>query len=72
MLSRRPKAAASLKIKEERLDYIQNHVSTQCYLIGTASIDKVIDERLKAKGIRKLRVIDASVFSKHVSGNIII
>jgi hypothetical protein len=29
-----------------------------------------IDERLKVKGVRKPRVVDASVFLGHVSGNI--
>ena len=31
---------------------------------------EIVDERLKVKGMRKLRVVDASVFPGHVSGNI--
>lgn len=31
----------------------------------------VVDSRLKVKGTRGLRVIDASVFPNHVSGNIV-
>ena len=70
LLSRRPKAAASLKTEEERLDYVRNHISTQCHLIGTASMGEAVDERLKAKGMQKPRVVDASVFPGHVSGNV--
>lgn len=31
---------------------------------------EVVDDRLKVKGAKNLRVIDASVFPGHVSGNI--
>ena len=31
---------------------------------------EVVDERLKVKSVRKSRVVDASVFPGHVSGNI--
>ena len=32
---------------------------------------EVVDEKLKVKGVRGLRVVDASVFPGHVSGNIL-
>lgn len=31
----------------------------------------VVDSQLKVKGVKGLRVVDASVFSNHVSGNIV-
>ena len=31
---------------------------------------EAVDERLKAKGMQKPRVVDASVFPGHVSGNV--
>ena len=65
-----PAADASLKTEEERVEYVRNHISTQYHLIGTAAMGEVVDERLKVKGVKGLRVVDASVFPGHVSGNI--
>jgi len=56
-----PPQDASLKTEEERVEYVRNHVSTQYHLIGTATMGEVVDERLKVKGVKKLRVVDASV-----------
>ena len=65
-----PSKDKSLDTEEERMEYIRNHISTQYHLIGTATMGEVVDDRLKVKGVNKLRVIDASVFPGHVSGNI--
>lgn len=49
---------------------MKNHVSTQYHMIGTCTMGEVVDDKLKVKGVENLRVIDASVFPGHVSGNI--
>jgi choline dehydrogenase-like flavoprotein len=38
--------------------------------IGTCAMGAVTDPTLKVKGVAGLRVVDASVFPNHVSGNI--
>lgn len=65
-----PPPDQSLETEEERMDFVRNHISTQYHLIGTAALGEVVDDRLKVKGVKKLRVVDASVFPGHVSGNI--
>ena len=65
-----PPKDKSLDTEEERMEYVRNHISTQYHLIGTATMGEVVDDRLKVKGVNKLRVVDASVFPGHVSGNI--
>lgn len=65
-----PPAKASIETEEERLEYVRNHISTQYHLIGTAAMGEVVDDKLKVKGVKNLRVVDASVFPGHVSGNI--
>ena len=65
-----PAPDVSLESEEDRIKVLSEHISTQYHLIGTASMGEVVDERLKVKGVRGLRVVDASVFPSHVSGNI--
>ena len=52
---------------------LKEHVHSLCvseyHPIGTCAMSQVVDERLKVKGIERLRVVDASVFPNHVSGN---
>ena len=70
-----PPPEASLNTEEERVEYVRNHISTQYHLIGTAAMGQVVDDRLrvidgKGKVVKGLRVVDASIFPGHVSGNI--
>ncbi|KAI4741863.1 alcohol oxidase [Aureobasidium sp. EXF-12298] len=65
-----PPQGASIETEEERVEYVRNHISTQYHLIGTCTMGEVVDDKLKVKGVENLRVIDASVFPTHVSGNI--
>ena len=37
---------------------------------GTCALSQVVDEKLRVKGVQGLRVVHASVFPSHVSGNI--
>ncbi|EME81122.1 Non-catalytic module family CDH [Pseudocercospora fijiensis CIRAD86] len=65
-----PPQDAKIETEEERIEYVRNHISTQYHLIGTCTMGEVVDDTLKVKGVNGLRVIDASVFPGHVSGNI--
>jgi choline dehydrogenase-like flavoprotein len=65
-----PAEEYSLDTEQERMDYVRDHVSTQYHLIGTAAMGQVVDDQLKVIGVKGLRVVDASVFPGHVSGNI--
>ncbi|KAH0375472.1 alcohol oxidase, partial [Aureobasidium melanogenum] len=65
-----PPQSASIENEEDRVEYVRNHISTQYHLIGTCTMGEVVDDKLKVRGVDNLRVIDASVFPTHVSGNI--
>ena len=53
---------------------LQNFVIGNCageyHGMGTCSITQAVDDRLRVKGFKGLRVADASVFPNNVSGNI--
>ncbi|OCT54313.1 hypothetical protein CLCR_00793 [Cladophialophora carrionii] len=65
-----PPEDQGLETEEARIDYVKNHISTQYHLIGTCALGEVVDNDLKVKGVKGLRVVDASIFPGHVSGNI--
>lgn len=39
-------------------------------LVGTCTMGEAVDDKSNVKGVNGLRIIDASVFRGHVSGNI--
>jgi choline dehydrogenase-like flavoprotein len=63
-----PAEDKTLDTEAERIEYVKNHISTQYHLIGTAAMGEVVDDQLHVKGVKGLRVVDASVFPGHVSG----
>ncbi|XP_060803698.1 ecdysone oxidase [Amyelois transitella] len=52
--------------------YVVNVAGTQYHPVGTCHMgpDGVVDETLKVRGVKGLRVVDASVMPKIISGNI--
>jgi choline dehydrogenase-like flavoprotein len=64
------KSDIGLETEEQRIEYVKNHISTQYHLIGTVALGEAVDTKLRVKGVRGLRVCDASIFPGHVSGNI--
>lgn len=70
-----PPPENTLETEEQRVEYVKNHISTQYHIIGTAAMGEVVNDRLqvidgRGRVIKGLRVVDASVFPGHVSGNI--
>ena len=48
---------------------IRRNVGTEHHRIGTAAMGDVVDTKLNVKGVKGLRVCDASVLPWHISGN---
>ncbi len=63
----------TLTTDDEIIDHVLNQGASAYHTLGTCSIgpdeDDVVDERLRVRGVRGLRVIDASVFPHQPSGN---
>jgi choline dehydrogenase-like flavoprotein len=66
-------ASASAQTDAQIADFIRNHADTIYHPVGSCRMgsgpNDVVDERLRVHGVRGLRVVDASVMPRIVSGN---
>ena len=65
-----PAGTVDLSDREARRAAVRETVVGQYHLVGTCAMGHTVDSRLRVKGVQGLRVIDASIFAGHVSGNI--
>ena len=56
---------------DQLMHVIRGCSSSAHHFLGTAAMGKVVDERLRVKGTKGLRVCDASIFPASVGGNIV-
>ena len=56
---------------DAQLIHVIRGCSSAHHFLGTAAMGKVVDERLRVKGTKGLRVCDASIFPASVGGNIV-
>ncbi len=73
-LVRQPRdPAASLRTDEQLLDYVRAKTFSVYHPVGTCRMGQganaVVDERLRVRGVSGLRVVDASIMPKLISGN---
>ncbi|KAF2152036.1 GMC oxidoreductase [Myriangium duriaei CBS 260.36] len=66
-----PRSELDLTKIEDAKRAVHEFIHTQYHPVGTCAMGDVVDSRLRVKGVKSLRVIDASVFPLHVSGNIV-
>lgn len=48
---------------------VRDWVLSEYHPVGSCAVGDALDSRLRVKGVKNLRVADASVFPNHVSGN---
>lgn len=66
-----PEPFVNLSDRKQAETEVWRRCMTEYHPCGSCAMGDVVDERLKVKGVRGLRVVDASVFLGHVSGNIL-
>lgn len=52
-------------------EFVRENCSGEYHAMGTCAMSQVVDERLRVKGVKGLRVVDASIFPNNISGNIL-
>lgn len=66
-----PREELDLSKLEDAKTAAREAIMTEYHPVGTCAIGEVVDSKCFVKGTKRLRVIDASVFPNHVSGNIV-
>ncbi|KAF2104220.1 alcohol oxidase [Rhizodiscina lignyota] len=66
-----PLPEVKLSTTEDAKAHVRDFCTQEYHSCGTCAMGEVVDTRLRVKGVKGLRVCDASVFPAHVSGNII-
>ncbi|KAL2864391.1 GMC family oxidoreductase [Aspergillus lucknowensis] len=66
-----PPASVDIEDAEQVKAYVQDNILIFNHILGTCAMGEVVDERLRVKGVRGLRVVDASVLPMQMSGNIL-
>ena len=66
-----PEPETDLSTVEGRRFAVKEFNMGQYHPCGSCAMGSTVDSRLKVKGVKRLRVADASIFPNHVSGNIV-
>lgn len=64
-----PKDSADLSDTKQAEAAVYDLIMSEYHPVGSCAVGDALDTRMRVKGVRNLRVADASVFPNHVSGN---
>lgn len=65
-----PRPGIDLGDRKQARQFVRNWTTSFNHALGTCSMGRVVDERLRVKGCHRLRVVDASVIPTMISGNV--
>lgn len=66
-----PPADTDMDDTEALRKFVREICMSEYHVCGSVAMGDAVDSKLKLKGARNIRVIDASAFPNHVSGNIV-
>ncbi|KAF9886611.1 hypothetical protein FE257_011251 [Aspergillus nanangensis] len=66
-----PSVNVNVHDRSQAVEAVKETCMTEYHPCGTCAMGQVVDERLRVLGVKRLRVVDASVFPGNVSGNIL-
>lgn len=65
----KPEPEVDLEDRDQARQFANKHVMTYNHSLGTCAMGQVVDERLRVKDVKGLRVVDASVFPMQISAH---
>ncbi|OQE42134.1 hypothetical protein PENCOP_c004G00720 [Penicillium coprophilum] len=65
-----PHPEVNLQDLDQAKEVSHEFVNSNYHLCGTVALGQALDTRLRVKGVKGLRVVDASIFPSNISGNI--
>ncbi|KAE8365905.1 alcohol oxidase [Aspergillus caelatus] len=65
-----PSPDVDLRDRQQASRFVRDWTTSFNHILGTCAMGRVVDERLRVKGISGLRVVDASVIPTQISGNV--
>ncbi|KAI7481166.1 GMC oxidoreductase [Hortaea werneckii] len=66
-----PDPSTDLSDLDQAKDWIHKVIVSEYHPCGSCAMGDAVDTKLKVNGVKGLRVVDASIFPNHVSGNIV-
>jgi choline dehydrogenase-like flavoprotein len=64
-----PPPEVDLENEQQAREYVRTHTMIFNHSLGTCAMGLVVDEMLRVKGVKGLRIVDASVIPRQISAN---
>ncbi|KAH8422497.1 GMC family oxidoreductase [Aspergillus melleus] len=66
-----PPTNVDLRDRDGVRHFVRDWTTSFNHILGTCAMGRVVDERLRVKGMSSLRIVDASVIPTQISGNVL-
>lgn len=66
-----PPPSADMNDTEQMRQAVRDLCMSEYHACGSVAMGEAVDSKLKVYGTKNVRVVDASIFPNHVSGNIV-
>lgn len=62
-----PKSHLDISDTKQAIEHVHDWIMSEYHPCGSLAMGDAVDSKLRVKGVKNLRVVDASIFPNHVS-----